>query len=384
MWVSYLPTLIHFSRQHVVAHAEEAGKSPLHVLPKYALVLIALACLALAAAVAGLTLGLMSLDTTALDIIMQGPDRQQAIAAQAIKPIREEGNLLLVTLLFSNTLATELLPLVLEELVPGSIFALSCSVVSIMLFGEIIPQAVCSRHPLYFGYQLIGFVRALRFIMYPLAAPIAFVLDFALGEELNTIYNREELKGLIDVHEINEVLTHDETTILKGALEFSQKTVKDVCTAAENVFKLNIDRLLTRDVMLRILKNGHSRVPLYDGSPNNVVCLLLVKQLLLVDVERNLTIREFITSKHSDHRIRVSPCVECSQNALISVVLNEFQLGRSHLALVYDDINKSREERAFVGIISIEDIIEEILQVRFSHLLFHFAPTLYRSNCQTR
>lgn len=346
----------------IIQHVRIESSSPLHGLPPFALVLVAFGCLALAAAVAGLTLGLMTLDSTGLDIIIQSNDNEQAEAARAIRPVREHGNLLLVTLLLSNTLAAELLPLTLEALYPGSYFALLLSVLSLMLFGEMIPQAVCSRHPLYFGHRLIGFVKVLRIIMYPFAAPIAFFLDFMLGEELGTIYNREELKGLIDVHARSKVLTQDETTILKGALEFSLKNVQQILTPAKTVFKLDIDTVLDRDTLLSILRNGHSRVPLYDKTPNNIVCLLLVKQLILVNPDDHVPIRALISKRASNHKVRVSPALECSASTLIADLLNEFQLGRSHMALVYDDVMKPGNEREFLGIVSIEDIIEEILQ----------------------
>lgn len=351
------------SEDNSLSH-ESLGASPLHVLPAPLLITLAFGCLLLAACVAGLTLGLMSLDATSLGIVMQSNDATQAAAARAILPIREQGNLLLVTLLFANTLATELLPLVLEALVPGGYFSLVVSVVSIMLFGEIIPQAICSRHPLVIGSYMIGFVKVLRTILYPLAAPIAFVLDAFLGEELATIYNREELKGLIDLHATNEVLTQDETTILKGALEFSQKRVDQILTPAKNVFKLDLDSQLDRNTLLLILRSGHSRIPLYERDHNNIVCLLLVKQLVLVNPDDRIPIRALISRKKRNHKLRVAPALECSASTWIADLLNEFQKGRSHMAMIYDDITKPSLERQFLGIVSIEDIIEEILQVR--------------------
>ncbi|KAI0566597.1 Cyclin M transmembrane protein [Gracilaria domingensis] len=359
-----------FSLHYLLRVASDGGAnihsgeevSPLHGLPAPFLVVLAFACLFLAACVAGLTLGLMSLDTTGLDIVMQSNNAKQAAAARAIKPIREQGNLLLVTLLFANTIATELLPLVLEALVPGGVFSLVVSVVSIMLFGEIIPQAICSRHPLIIGSYMIGFVKFLRTLLYPVSFPIAWVLDAFLGEELGTIYNREELKGLIDVHASNAVLTQDETTILKGALEFSVKNVSQILTPAKNVFMLDIDSRLDRETMLRILRSGHSRVPLYEHTKHNIVCLLLVKQIILVNPDDNLPIRSLISTKQRNHKVRVAPALECSADVLIADLLNEFQKGRSHMAIVYNDIHGEHDEREFAGIVSIEDIIEEILQ----------------------
>lgn len=344
--------------------AECEALSPLSGYPVWILSIMVLACLLTAALASGMTLGYMSLDTIGLEIISQSTNLQEAQAARVILPVRHQGNLLLVTLLLTNTVATELLPLVLEAMIPGGYFSLVASVLSLILFGEIIPQAICSRHALEIGAYLINFVKFLRIIAYPVAAPIAFLLDKMLGQELGTVYDRDELKGLIDVHSRNKygVLTEDETTILKGTLVFSQETVMDVLTPAEDVYMLDIDTELDRTTLFEMLRHGHSRVPLYDGHRNNIVCLLLMKQLVLVDPQDRLPIRALINKKKKSHKIRVSPALHCTPDALLADVLNEFQHGRSHMAIVYDTLGKPESERKFLGIVTIEDIIEEILQ----------------------
>lgn len=102
------------------AAVEDSHASPLHGIPKWLLVLLALACLFLAACASGMTLGYMSLDTIGLEIVSNGTNVSEAAAAAVILPVRKQGNLLLCTLLLTNTLATELLPLVLEALYPGA------------------------------------------------------------------------------------------------------------------------------------------------------------------------------------------------------------------------------------------------------------------------
>lgn len=333
--------------------------SPLHNLPKPVLWAIAAACLLMAACVAGLTLGLMTLDTVGLEIMMYSANEKEAEAARQIMPVRKKAHLLLVTLLLGNTIATELLPLVLEVLFPAGITSLVMSVFLIMVFGEIIPQAICSRHALEIGSKMIGFVKVLRIIFWPIAAPIAWLLDAMLGHELGTVYSREELKGLVQIHRSKYgALTRDESTIIQGALDFSQRTAGDIMTSAENVFSLSMDTRLNEETLQLILDKGHSRVPLYDGSPDNIVCSLLCKQLILVDKNQAPLIRSLITS--SGPRRRVAPIFECTRSTPIADMLNAFQEGQSHLGVVYED--KDDGKREFVGICTIEDIIEEILQ----------------------
>lgn len=347
----------------VVAHPHGHTTTALAEVPRWVLFLLALGCLVVAALVAGLTLGLMSLDMVGLEIMSQSHNPAEALAARRIQPVRKQGNLLLVTLLLTNTLASELLPLVLETLYPGGPVALVVSVLSLMLFGEVIPQAVCSRHALQVGAFLIGFVKFLRFIMLPVAWPIAATLDAVLGEEIGTVYSRHELSGLIDAHSRNRhgVLTEDETTILKGTLTLSEKTVADVLTPAEDVFCLDVAAVLDRPTMKLCLRKGHSRVPLYEGDRGNIVGLLLLKQLILIDPDDGVPVRALISKKKKAHKVRVSPPLYVSADAALSELLNEFKDGRSHMALVYDDINKPDGERTFLGAVTLEDIVEEIL-----------------------
>mmetsp|Transcript_849 Transcript_849/g.1821 ORF Transcript_849/g.1821 Transcript_849/m.1821 type:complete len:488 (-) Transcript_849:740-2203(-) len=350
------------SRAEISSHHDA---TPLAGLPSWVLFVIAFLCVGVAAVVAGLTLGLMSLDMIGLEILSHSTHPSDAENARKIIPVRREGNLLLVTLLLTNTMATELLPLVLETLYPGGVFALVASVISVMLFSEIIPQAVCSRHALAVGAFFVPFVRILQFGLYPLAKPIAVGLDWFLGEELGTIYSREELKELIRIHSRNRhgVLTDDETTILRGTLDFAMKTVEGIMTRADDVFMLEVDTVLGQETFKEILKHGHSRIPIYSKTRDNVVALLLTKQLLLIDPKDEIPVRVAIGKRKKKlHKIRAAPPLFCSRATPLADLLNEFQLGRSHMAVVYDDVSKPQGEKKFLGIATLEDIIEEILQ----------------------
>jgi Mg2+/Co2+ transporter CorC len=243
------------------------------------------------------------------------------------------------------------------------VFALVTSVLSLIIFSEILPQSVCSRHALQVGAYLIDLVKVLCVIFYPIAAPIAYLLDLMLGQELGTVYDRDGLKGLIDVHARSKygVLTDDETSIMKGTLDFSLKTVKDAMTRAEDVFMLDLETRLDRATMLEMLRRGHSRIPLYEGDRNDVVCLLLLKQLVLVDVDDELPIRALVSNKKRSHKVRVAPALHCTPSTSLSEVLREFQRGRSHMAIVYNKITGPQEERKVLGIVTIEDLIEELI-----------------------
>ncbi|XP_039015669.1 DUF21 domain-containing protein At2g14520-like [Hibiscus syriacus] len=158
--------------------------------------------------------------------------------------------------------------------------AIMISVTLILLFGEIIPQSVYSRYGLAIGVKVAPFVRVLVWICFPVAYPISKLLDFLLGHGHIALFRRAELKTLVDLHG-NEAgkggeLTHDETTIIAGALELTEKKAKDAMTPISETFAIDINAKLDRELMSLILEKGHSRVPVYYEHPKNIIGLILV------------------------------------------------------------------------------------------------------------
>jgi len=93
----------------------------------------------------------MSLDDTNLQVLINSGDEKQQKYATRIRPIRKNGHLLLVTLLLSNTIVNETLPILLDDVAGQGVTAIIISTVLVVIFGEIIPQAVCARFGLAIG-----------------------------------------------------------------------------------------------------------------------------------------------------------------------------------------------------------------------------------------
>ncbi|CAI5463637.1 unnamed protein product [Closterium sp. Yama58-4] len=275
----------------------------------------------------GLTLGLMSLGLVDLEVLQQSGSELDKKHAARILPVMKKPHLLLCTLLIGNALAMEALPIFLDALVP-SWAAILLSVTLILLFGEIIPQAVCSRYGLAIGATLAPLVKILVLLFYPIALPISKLLDLVLGASNEPLYRRAELKAFVNMHAKMEGrggdLTVDETTIISGALELAGKTVADAMTPIHHAFSLSVDTKLDLETMQQLMKRGHSRVPVYHGSPNNIIGLLLVKNLISLHPEDATPIRKV--------PIRRIPRVQASLP--LYDMLNEFQRGHSHMAAV--------------------------------------------------
>ncbi|KAK1323331.1 DUF21 domain-containing protein [Acorus calamus] len=270
----------------------------------------------------GLTLGLMSLSLVDLEVLAKSGTPQDRLHAAKILPVVERQHLLLCTLLICNAAAMEALPIFLDSIV-SAWGAILISVTLILLFGEIIPQSICSQYGLAIGAALAPVVRVLVWICFPIAYPISKLLDYLLGNGHTPLFRRAELKTLVNLHG-NEAgkggeLTHDETTIIAGALELSDKTARDAMTPISEAFAIDINSKLDR---------GHSRVPVYYEQRTNIIGLFLVKNLLTIHsvdevLVKNVTIRKI-------------PWV--GENMPLYDILNEFQKGHSHMAVVMEQI----------------------------------------------
>jgi hypothetical protein len=120
---------------------EEAGF--LQKIPMWVQIVFLLVLLTFSALFSGLTLGLMSLDITGLEIVMAGDDPNAIKYAKKIYPLRKQGNLLLCTLLLGNVAVNSLMAIFSAQIFDGTIGFLA-STISIVIFGEIIPQALVS------------------------------------------------------------------------------------------------------------------------------------------------------------------------------------------------------------------------------------------------
>ncbi|KAI3509455.1 hypothetical protein L1887_24739 [Cichorium endivia] len=285
----------------------------------------------------GLTLGLMSLSLVDLEVLAKSGTPKDRKYAEKILPVVRKQHLLLCTLLICNAAAMEALPIFLDSLVTAW-GAILISVTLILLFGEIIPQSVCTRYGLAIGASVAPFVRVLVWVCFPVAYPISKLLDYLLGHEHVALFRRAELKTLVNLHG-NEAgkggeLTHDETTIIAGALELTEKTASDAMTPISDTFSVDINAKLDRNLMNIILEKGHSRVPVYYEQPTNIIGLVLVKNLLTIHPEEEVPVKSVT--------IRRIPKVP--ETLPLYDILNEFQKGHSHMAVVVRQCNKTSEQ----------------------------------------
>lgn len=298
--------------------------------------------------IAGLTLGLLSLDETKLSVLLKSGTTKQKIAASRIQPLRKKTHFLLATLLLGNTVINETLPIFINSIVSNEWIAIAISVILVLSFGELIPQALCTHYGLQIGSMFAWFVYILQFLFFPLAYPLGKILDYFLGTSDGALYKKAELKEFVTLH--GEMyggdLTSDEVKIVQGTLSLHNKTIDGVMTHLDHVFMLDTEVLLDNDTLQTIAESGHSRIPVYENEKDNIIGILLVKNLILLD--------DSVPTKVKDLDLIAAKRMRCDTSLFDAI--NFFQEGSSHLSIVTDAANNH-----VIGICTLEDCIEEIL-----------------------
>lgn len=392
-----VPSLEHtrsWFKRDSVGGSESGSSSELSTGEKVAFSILIPVLVILSGIFAGLTLGYMSLDETQLQVLMaQGSERERNYAKK-IAPVRQDGHLLLTTLLIANMITNETLPIIADPVLGGGFQAVIVSIVLVVIFAELIPQSVCSRYGLLIGAHMAMFTRIVMFILWPIAWPVSRILHYVLGPHHGTVYRRVELKELVTMHAAaggrGGDLKHDTVTIVGGALDMQAKVAKQAMTPIEHVHMLPLTARLDYPTLERIVRSGHSRIPVYQdvestaegsgpwtpkgkdttiskigrslglrqavslnnpptsGGPSyfdnplaaapesmktpppapkvhrKIVGALLVKQCVLLDPEDAVPVSEMV--------INALPTVPWDEPLLN--VLNVFQEGRSHMAIV--------------------------------------------------
>lgn len=302
---------------------------------------------ALSGIFSGLTLGLFSLDPDELErkITLGGDD---ARLAKKIYPVRKDGNLLLCTLLLGNVAVNSTLSIFLGNITSGLMGGILATSL-IVIFGEIVPQAAFSRYALQVGAATAWLVKFFMVLLYPACKPIAMCLDKALGAEMPTIYSKKELALILQEHQKSEdsAIDADDATIAIGALTYSEKAVGDVMTAADAVVGLEDDTPIDKARLEEIKRGANTRLPVWDETKDNLIGVLHVKSLIGISGDDGLTVKELATKKKY---------LIFTTDMKLDVALKKYLEAGHDFAIVNDANGK------FAGIITMEDILEQIIQ----------------------
>lgn len=184
-------------------------------------------CLGQSGMFSGLNIAVFSISRLKLEVEAAGGNA----AAQRVLSLREDSNAILATILWGNVAVNVLLALLANSILAGvSAFLFSTFVIT--LFGEITPQAYCSRHALKVAARLSRLLRFYRVLLYPVVKPTALVLDAWLGKEAIQYLREEDIKEILRLHMVADETEVDRLEAI-GAINFL--TIDDMAVGEEGI-----------------------------------------------------------------------------------------------------------------------------------------------------
>ena len=155
--------------------------------------------------------------------------------------------------------------------------------------------------------------------------------------------SRADLIDTLASAEDNEVIDAESRVMLEGVIRMADLTAGDVMVAAPRMDLINIDSPYD-EILHLVIDTAHSRFPVYEGDRENIIGILLAKDLLKLQRAPELNIRALLR-----------PAVFVPESKGLNDLLREFRGNRNHLAIVIDEFGR------VAGLITIEDVLEQIV-----------------------
>ncbi len=219
-----------------------------------------------------------------------------------------------------------------------------------LVLGELVPKGLALRYTeriaLIVSAPFLVMFRWSRWIVEFLAASTRVVLRvFGVREtSARTFVSEEEIKHIVKEGQKQGVLDQTEMEIIHSVFEFNDMPVRKVMVPRPKVFALDADTDPSQ-VGALIVESGFSRIPAYEGSLDNVIGVVYVKDALrLLEKRQPVVIRKVL------HPVHLVP-----ETKKVGELLKELQKRRSHLAMVVD------EHGSLSGLVTLEDLIEQIV-----------------------
>ena len=155
--------------------------------------------------------------------------------------------------------------------------------------------------------------------------------------------DRQQLVGLLHSAFERHILDGDALSMIEGVLQVSETRVADVMIPRSQMDMIDVEQA-PEDFVPFVIETAHSRFPVYEGNRDNVIGILLAKDLL-----------RFYAEESFDFRDMLRPAVFVPESKRLNVLLKEFRANRNHIAIVVDEYG------GVAGLVTIEDVIEQII-----------------------
>lgn len=282
-------------------------------------------------------------------------DEEKTERDKQIKALRDDSERTLATILITNNLVNVTIIMLLNNFFEHTIdfgnaywLRFVCLTVLLtfllLLFGEIMPKLFSAQRQLQFCRMAAGGIIFCRKLFYPLSSILmrTGVLVEKVVKKENHVLSADDLEQALELTDKSAI--KDEKNILEGIVHFGDETVKEIMTSRQDVVDIDFDSPFP-EVIKCIVENKYSRMPVCQGTMDNIRGILYIKDLLPH------------LGKPSGFRWQslIRPPYFVPETKKIDDLLREFQQNKVHIAIVVDEFGGTS------GIVTLEDILEEIV-----------------------
>lgn len=220
----------------------------------------------------------------------------------------------------------------------------------VLVFGEVIPKNLAAAHAETWAMFIAPFIRLLSFVLTPVVFFLTKLSDFVVrfskkDDEEDPTITEDEFKILVNVGQEEGVFDESESEMINSIFEFDETVVKAIMVPRIDIVAVDVEDPINEALRL-IVDGGHSRIPAYEESIDNIVGILYAKDIFeyLDDDFNELKVKELIR-----------PAYYIPETKKVSDLLNELRSKKVHMAIILDEYGGTN------GLVTIEDLIEEII-----------------------
>ncbi|MFH2124777.1 MAG: hemolysin family protein [Pseudomonadota bacterium] len=217
---------------------------------------------------------------------------------------------------------------------------------SILIFSEIIPKTIGVTYAVKLAPLIAGPLYWMVFLFKPIIWLCQMITRLIPQNKSQGHISAEELRTIASMSLKSGEIEADQERVINNILELGNKIVRQVMTPRTVTFSLNQDLTVADAIQFESMFSRHSRIPLYHDNPNDVIGIVMRKDILLAAAEQKNTL---------PLSQLMNPVHFVAETAPLNRVLIDFYERHQHLFVVVDEYG------AMTGIISMEDILEEIV-----------------------
>lgn len=285
---------------------------------------------------------------------IQDIKKRRPVKGRRIEKMRTRSEIFLTTVLIANNLINIAASAIVTEMTirlfgnPAIGISTGILTLVILIFGEVTPKRLAIGHNEAFCLFSVEIIIFLSWVFRPLIyfiGAISFALSRLFGPVPGQKVTLDGVLHIVDMAQDSGILEDDKGLMMKSIIRFSEVKVQAIMTHRMKVFSLERDETV-KNVLEKVLREGYSRIPVYDGDPENVVGVVLAKDIWRAYYEGG--------GETSLRKIMITP-VFVSQQVSVYKLLAILKKEKLNLVVVMDEYG------GLAGIVTYEDLIEEIL-----------------------